>query len=407
MNEPVIPFDDVVPLEVNEARINAILESGAFEPFEEYLIRMLQPDREADLRGFSSILVTVPKFEQEFILRLRRILDWKIDGHIDGYLACMGALALKLGFVEDDDGKSNINIRRGALAVSKLRASPGPQSSKELDNWITFGLAIMTFAMTALGTGATTVRRHILKHVASQTVLPPEIQYSDSLIPMLVFETWECLLKRSVPLIKLEIMEDTPPVDRLFGLGTPLLPLFYEICQLSQTMAIMSDDERAEMHPAVSDLKYCLERWQPRPPPSFIQDFTTVEVVHLLCQVELHRKAALLFLHRLQYPFGEEDESANRQAREIMSEIDRAQLVTGARVYCIAFPFFLAGVNAQNADLRATILAQVGQHMDPTCPLISKQCEAFLVALWQIRDASTGFFWLDLLKHLPEITMPL
>ena len=407
MSEPLTQLSDELPNELNESRINTIIKCGAFEPFEEHLIRMLQPEREADLRGFSSILVTVPKFEQDFIIRLRKIMDWRIGGHIDGYLACFGALALKLGFVPDDDGKSNINIRRGAMAVSKLRASPGPQSSEDLDNWITFGLAIMTFAMTALGTGATTVRRHILKHVASQSVLPADVQFSDSLIPMLVFETWECLLKRSIPVIKLEISDVIPPVDRLFGLGTPLLPLFYRMCQLSSEMTSMGDDKETVIESSLLELQSQFERWKPQPPANFLDDYTTTEVVHLLCQAEVHRKAGLLFLHRLQYPFGEEDESANRQAREIINEIDRARLVTGTRVYSIAFPFFLAGVNAQDANLREEIMAQAGQHMDPTCPLISKQCETFLYALWQIRDVSTGFYWLDLLKHLPEITMPI
>jgi hypothetical protein len=115
----------------------------------------------------------------------------------------------------------------------------------------------------------------------------------------------------------------------------------------------------------------------------------------------------LLFLHGIEHPFGDEDDTAERQSREILNEIKKVQSITGSRVMSIAFPWFLACVHARDADLRAEIIAQAGKHMDPTCPLIGKQCEEFLPALWQIKDVSVGFFWLDLLKHLPELTMPL
>jgi hypothetical protein len=391
---------------LDEWRIQAILDSGQYEPFEEHLIRMLQPERQADLHEFSKILVTCPKFERELEVRIRKLLDCNFDGHVDGYLACMGALSLKLGFVPDDGSKSDSIIRRGAIAVAKLRASPGP-SHGQLEQWITFGLVIVTFAMTALGTAATTVRRHILKHVAAQEHLPIDFQYCDPLIPMVVFETWECLMKRSVPVINVEIGDNPPPVDRLFGLATSLLPHLFELCKISHDMTLGDEDNRSKLQAARKVLRRNLEDWQPCPPPNFLSDYSTIEVVHLLCQAEVHRKGALLFLHGIEHPFGEEDDAAELQAREILNEIKRAQLITGTRVQSIALPWFLAGVNARDSDLRAEIMKQAEKHMDPTCPLIGKQCEVFLPALWQIRDVSLGFFWLDLMKHLPDVTMPL
>ena len=403
----VLENDVPMPKDNDEWRINAIIQSGSFEPFEEQLIRMLQPDREADLLRYSRLFASCPRFERDLARRLRELLDCRVDGHIDGYLACMGAVALKLGFIHDDGDMSDSNIRRGAVAVAKLRASHGPSEGHLLESWITLGLTIVTFALTALGTGATTVRQHILKHLASLPELPNRVLYLDPLVPMLILECWECLLKREVPLIKLGVTKGHVPVDRLFGLGIPLLVEYHDLCQISRDLANTNDLKKPEKEALVCDLRRRLEEWQPCPPPDFLNDYTTIEVVLLLCQAEVHRKAGLLFLHRLIHPFGDEDERGERLGREIMSEIRRANIITGSRVIRVALPFLLAGVNAQSAGLRADIKAQVHDHVDPACPLLSRQCEAFLSALWQVRDVSTGFFWLDLVKHLPDITLPI
>lgn len=163
-----------------------MLSSGTLEPFEEDLLRRLRSERSEDLNELVKLLVIGPNFEQRLGKDIRGILNWDFEGAIDGYLACMGALALKMGLSKDSNLESS--IRRGALAVSKLRSAPGP-SLEELDHWITFGLSIVTFALTALGTGATAVRRHVLKHVASSPDLPDSIKTSDVLVCMTVFET--------------------------------------------------------------------------------------------------------------------------------------------------------------------------------------------------------------------------
>jgi hypothetical protein len=377
---------------------DSILSSGTLEPFEENLLRRLQSD---DINEFVKLLVIGPNFEEQLDKDLRKLLHCGFEGAIDGYLACMGALGLKMGLMED--GNLESSIRRGALAVSKLRSGPDPSPS-DLDNWITLGLSIVTFAMTALGTGATTVRRHVLRHAASLPDLSEKMKTSDSLICMTVFETWECLVKRSIPLIKLENAESIH-VDRLFGITSGLLQYFYDVCELSHALHHADESDRADIMDALKIVEQRIELWQPCLPQNFISNFTTPEVVQMLCNAEVHKIAALLFIHRLRNHFGSEDDVAERLSRRILTELQRGFNVTQDRVRCVSLPFFLAAIDIRSKAERLEVLELIIEHIDPTCPIVQKQFRVFINAMWQIKDVSTGIFWLDLVPHLPPITM--
>jgi hypothetical protein len=394
--------DSPVPTSIEKhlSLVDSILSSGTLEPFEENLLRRLHSESD-DLNEFVKLLVIGPNFEKQLDKDIRRVLHCGFEGAIDGYLACMGALGLKMGIMED--GNLESSIRRGALAVSKLRSAPNPSLS-ELANWIGFGLSIVTFAMTALGTGATTVRRHVLRHVASLPDLPERLKTSDALICMTVFETWECLVKRSIPLIQLDIVE-SDHVDRLYGITSGLLQYFYDVCELSHALHHADESDRADIMDAMEQVELKIEQWQPCLPRNFISDFTTTEVIQMLCNAEVHKIAALLFIHRLRNPFGSEDDVAERLSRRIMTELQRGFNVTHDRVRCVSLPFFLAAIDIRSKAERMEVLELIKEYIDPTCPIVQTQFTTFINAMWQIKDVSSGIFWLDLVPHLPPITM--
>jgi hypothetical protein len=385
-------------IESHMSLIDSMLNSGTLEPFEESLLRRSQAD---DLNEFVKLLVIGPNLEKWLDKDLRGVLHCGFEGAIDAYLACMGALGLKMDLIED--GNLESSIRRGALAVSKLRSAPDPSLS-DLDNWIIFGLSIVTFAMTALGTAATTVRRHVLRHTASLPDLPEKLKTSDALICMTVLETWECLVKRSIPLIKLE-NANSNHVDRLFGITSGLLQYFYDVCELSHALHHADESDSADIMDALKMVEQKIELWQPCLPQNFISNFTTSEVVQMLCNAEVHNIAALLFTHRLRNPFGTEDDAAERLSRRIMTELQRGLNVTKERVRCVSLPFFFAAIDIRSKAERMEVLEQINDCIDPTCPIIQTQFRAFIEAMWQIKDVSTGIFWLDLVPHLPPITI--
>jgi hypothetical protein len=204
------------------------------EPFERQLLEQAYMQQPETLSVIVRSLIFGPSFEQSMIqeVRLRIICNHEDEGILHGYLACMGALAVHGGFFPNSCHQST--VRRGALAVSKLRTRP-PAMIGELENWVTAGLMVITFAMTALGTGATQVRRHVLRHVAAAPNIPKGLVDLDSLLCMAVLETWECLIKRSVPVYRLD-RSSSEHVDRLFGITGGLLGHFYDICNLSHAL---------------------------------------------------------------------------------------------------------------------------------------------------------------------------
>lgn len=244
------------------SQVEPELESEALAPFEVELLRLLRSERTEDLNAFVKLLVIGPNFERELGAEIRAMAEWKFEGGLDGYLACMGALGLHLGIIKDGD--ANSNIRRGTLAVSKLRACPKP-TLDDLENWIVFGLAIITFSMTALGTGATTVRRHVLLHVASMPNIPDHLMTSDSLLCLTAFEIWECLMKRSSPVFKLDLLQSIR-VSRLFGVCGGIFSFLYDICELSHALPLADEVERESIIQNLIEIEEQIESWHPYSP---------------------------------------------------------------------------------------------------------------------------------------------
>lgn len=98
------------------SQIESMLSSGTLEPFEEDLLRRLRTERPENLSDLVKMLVIGPTFEQRLDEEIRGLLDWDFPGILDGYLACMGALPLKIELVKD--GNLESNSQRGALAIA-------------------------------------------------------------------------------------------------------------------------------------------------------------------------------------------------------------------------------------------------------------------------------------------------
>lgn len=195
--------------------------------------------------------------------------------------------------------------------------------------------------MTALGTSATTVGRHVPKHIASLPDLSIEIKISESLVCMVAFETWECLMKRSVPLIRLDISSSTH-LDRLIGVTHGLLPLLYDVCELCHAVfhAVFHAEEcdKSRVLAASSTFEQQIQLWQLCFWPDFAASFTKIEVVHMLAQTEVYRNTGLLFIHRLRHTFGSDDANAESFFRKIIVQLHMALTATQEPVRCVKFP---------------------------------------------------------------------
>lgn len=390
-----------LPLHTDSALLSSlelVSSSQALLPFEESLLDQLRTPRRWNFIKYLSI---GPTFEHATQEEIRTTFDEIYNGNMDGLLACFGALCHATRTFEGIDTEAN--IRRGTLAVKKLRSTPVP-TLDQLSSWLVYGMCIVTFALSALGSDASTVRRHCLGHVASLEGLPDKVSSSASLTYLATLEIQECLLKRQVPIYRPRRMP-IGHLDRLMGAIGTLLPHLYDICELSHALDHADSTDKEDIRMALDTLELKIEMWQPSFPQNFSSGFTSMEVVHIMTQGEVWRCGALLFIHRLTKAFDTDDKLAAKLSRRVLGELQRARNVTQEPVRNVTFPFFLACLEARGEEEKSEIIGSVTDYVDPSTPLVQDQVRRFLKALWQVRDHSHGFLWLSLMKHLPSVTL--
>jgi hypothetical protein len=80
-----------------------------------------------------------------------------------------------------------------------------------------------------------------------------------------------------------------------------------------------------------------------------LERYSKGEVLLLLTQAKLQRRAAVLFLHRLWYPFGEEDKEAEDISRSIVNDLEHCLDVAGQLPPHITLVFLVAATKVHDA----------------------------------------------------------
>lgn len=373
------------------------LELSDLKPHEELCLRRI-----LDKTWFSQYMVVAPHFADEQQTELTSYLLSAFDLMKDGYIACYSAFSVAMGFeLEGFDHKENLS--RGALVVQKLRSSSRPRPD-ELLPWICLGLAIVTFAQCALGTDATPVRRHVLSYVNTLGDSAIEYMHNPMVVCLTTLEINECLVRRQIPILRPQA-PDQPIIDRYMGLSLSLLPLLYDVCKLSNELKTADEFELPVLLDVLEDVRRSVESWQPIAPDNFIDDFTAMEVSHMCTQSRAYQTAALLYIHRLKSPFNSGDDLGGFMSRSILSDLELARRTTGRAPRYVTMPFILAAIEAKTVEDMEKAIEWTDLYVDNTSPRTRANVKAFLSALWCIRDSSTGFGWLDLVEHVPSLTI--
>lgn len=132
-------------------------------------------------------------------------------------------------------------------------------------------------------------------------------------------DTIECLVRCQISVIRYRV-RDSNLVDRLVGLCPPLLPIMYDVCQFayeSKCRNLLPMELNLVLFNRLNEL---VASWQVQPPAEFLTKFSTQEVTCLLIRAYVFKAAISLLLHRPQYLFGAEDQTAIRLSAEILSE---------------------------------------------------------------------------------------
>ncbi|KAF9880387.1 zn 2cys6 transcription factor [Colletotrichum karsti] len=345
-----------------------------------------------------------PTFVDSMQLDMTVHLFSMFDQGKDAYIAMYSAFAATMG-LETGEYDPEANLHRGAMAVEQLRSCPLPTLKREeLLPWAGLGLGIVYFSNMALGTSAAPVRRYVLSHI--RHLLGTSLISSERTHYILVFMTAvdinECLMQRELPVCGI-----APPaeghVDAYLGVSMPLLQHMYELSRISYSLyhEVDVDDQKQ----ALDDVEQEIEAWQPHIPPDFTNRFTTGEVIHMLAQSRIYKTAALLFIHRLRYKFGEKDDMASAMAKSIMSDLKMTLTVSQDTQRCASFPYTLAAIEARDTGEKAVAMEAMKCLIDSSNTKYRNNMEAFLKAMWDTRDANPGTSWLDHVPNLPPISV--
>ncbi|KAK8057961.1 Fungal transcriptional regulatory protein [Apiospora saccharicola] len=214
---------------------------------------------------------------------------------------------------------------------------------------------------------------------------------------MVMWELRACLFSCAVPTLRFR-----PPVeayaDRHVGLCATLLPLLYDICDISNRMAHLTALNAGGLQEEINSLECSVRQWQPQMPDQFNAIFAGTDVSHMLCQAQVMRLAMLLILHRLRHPFGTDDGGgvAEVLASAILTQLEMTFVTTGQHVRCTDLPLMVACLELQGRE-RAKWLKDVAAFAG-----FSKEygdhVRTALVSFWAALDGAIVVSWRDMVK---------
>jgi len=289
-----------------------------------------------------------------------------------------------------------VGHRRAALAVSELRSLKISQE-QDLITALVLGVAMVTFAFHVADGQPFLISHYTLALVkpAYSSLLAMDPGIMDFLMCLVSTETFECLLTSETPTLRINENDRRNVVDRYLGLTGPLFAHLYDICEVSNRLR--DKGGRMNMHIAqrVEDIQESLNKWQPSPPPDFLERFTQAEVVGMLAQAKVLRLAALLIVHRLYYPFGQCDKEALQLSRAITMEFDMILQFTGHSMPCTALAYLVACFEITGPEARAAAVDKSQQFVT-----FSRQSQVrfrkTLLSVWSAKDLGNRIYWFDL-----------
>lgn len=220
------------------------------------------------------------------------------------------------------------------------------------------------------------------------------------IVSLATLDIFEGLLYRFMPVLNLAA-EDRGELISYPGLATELVQFVFEMAGLNCLDGAdrARDDLDLDLfwHSKVLDLEARVEAWQPDTLSESIIGHSVVDATHILTRTRVHKTAILLFIHRLRYPLGQDDATANRLAAGILFDLRLATVTTKEQPQWVTLPFTLAAIEATDPQMREEMLRDVDVYIDSLSAPARDMTKAFLRALWNFRDTSGEFRWMDML----------
>ncbi|KAK3945897.1 hypothetical protein QBC46DRAFT_62466 [Diplogelasinospora grovesii] len=337
--------------------------------------------------------VVCPSFQAEQQQSLTIQLPAALSILKDAYLACAISLKqLQSGIAVD--ANTSISVRHISTAMSTLRSLP-VSGSQDAVLCHTLGSALALSIYSTVGVGVPEICRYCLSTTSPFVGTANPGKHDDPWQSFLILlETIDCLIHRQKPTQRIQLPSSA--VDHRLGLCLPLLPYYYDLCVISNSLINTTETSiLARLQKQLDHTHAALETWQPSHPDQLVEQFDSAEIVNLLAQAKAYRLGALLVSHRLRYPFGQEDGQADVWSKEVMMELDLAQRVTKRSMRFVTLPFMVAAVEIRDASLRIKTLQHVDDYVDHFAPVLQKAMKTFLSRVWRERDVNLTSRWFD------------
>ncbi|KAJ5363947.1 uncharacterized protein N7496_009660 [Penicillium cataractarum] len=314
-------------------------------------------------------------------------------------VACAAAL---VGDQYDEYAQNGLEVghRRAALAVSSLR-SLKINTQQDLVTALVLGVALLTFAMHVENGQPFLISHFTLSLIKTQhpDLLGLDPSLMDFLMCLVTAETFDCLLRSHVPTLRVNDRESF--VDRYLGLSSSMLSYFYDIAEVSNLLGDGAMAENPELLRRLNEIKLAVEQWQPLQPGDFLQRFTHIEVATMMAQAKILRFTALLIIHRLNYPFGQQNGEALRLSQAIATEFETVIRLTNHSIPCTSLAYLAACFEIMDREARAIAMERSTQIIT-----FSKQTQirfkATVTSVWEARDTGIPFYWFELSKYVPN-----
>jgi hypothetical protein len=363
-------------------------------PIENKLIHFLLDSSQVDkLDGY----VLTPGFRNEERRWLVDSLRMSFPTLKDIYVACAGSLLQVFeGENETPASLRDLCLRHASTAVTKLRHL-SVANKEDAIICLNLGIGLATFGYSALGANVSGICRYCLNLIKPIIETEPlsNAETQSLLYCLVFFETMDCLATRQVPTIKVIVPFPTM-VDRFIGLSYPLLPIFYDICLISNELAGYLPSQNAEICQRLDKIETAVIEWIPPVPSNFLGEFEPMDAVRILAQARVYRLLALLLIHRLRNPFGQNDREAEHWSQDIINELEFANKLCNNRpVHCVSMPFLAAAVEVTEPAMRVKMLELVDTYIDSYGPAVRKWASFYLTGIWQDRDRGQPTWWLS------------
>ncbi|KAB8242816.1 hypothetical protein F9C07_2233435 [Aspergillus flavus] len=201
------------------------------------------------------------------------------------------------------------------------------------------------------------------------------------LLCLVFLDITESLFRARIPIIEYRV-RDPYLINHHAGLCGSPLPILYRVCLLGA--AIRKGSQHPVSHNCFDILREEIVAFAPSVSAATAGRFSEEEMLLLLTQANLHRNAALLILHRLRFPFGDQDDDAEFLSQTIIREMQYCLAMTKHYPPNISLVLPVAGAEVQDSVGRENILSSL-----------------------QSRDEGTTRYLFDLFDEDDNLSIPL